>query len=214
MINDVKNEILLKICGLSKDDQIKMLNSLIKDITAECDEQKHYDPHHDLFNAKLRNVLNTHHTATLNAMTQQLQNTCGDIITTIYHIFDLMTDNGIYFKNTKQIHIDDHYTNCTISGHFVDEDNTIVFNIGFNVEMNHGYDYTGKFQLGIKENKEYFVCREVIVYMYDGRFTYDNIVNRFASDRMVQKDENGIHSKIKNICDITDKFCNYLDGKE
>lgn len=213
MNNDIKNEIIKTMSGLSKYDQIKMLIDLIEDITAECDEQKHYDPHNDRFNAKLRYVLNTHHTTTLNEMTQHMRNTCGDIITMIYRIFDLMTDNGIYFKNTTKIHIADHYTNCTISGHFVDEDNAIVLNIGFNVDINRSYDYTGKFQLGIKENEEYFVCREAKVYMHGGKFTYDNIVNRFVSDRMLQKDENGYHSKIKNICDITDKFCNYLDGK-
>ena len=221
MNNDIKNEILMKMGGLSKDDQIKILNSLIKDISAECDEQTHYDPHHDLFNATLRNVLHTHYTRTMNEMTHQIQNNCGDIISMIYHIFDLIADNGIHFKNTAKIHItENYYTNCIIFGHFVDEDDTIVLNIEFNVEMNHGYDYTGKFQLGIKEHndtineKEYFICREAIVYMYGGRFAHDNIVHRFVSDRMLQKDENGIHSKIKSICDVADKFCKYLDKTE
>ena len=212
MINDIKNEILMKMSGLSKYDQIKMLCSLIEDITAECDEQKHYDPHKDLFNRTFRDIMDANRVKRCIDLNNKMQKTCGDIISMIYHIFHILSCANIYVVNDTTLKVVENEASTTISGDFTTEDHKWVINVEFIVAMNT-YDYDGYIYFRFKDmygGACEQLCNSINVRMYDDHFEYTNIVTEFAK-KLSHTDDADVKYNIKRICRVCESFISDIE---
>ena len=212
MSDNIKNEILLKMSDLSKDDQIKMLNSLIKDITAECNEQTHYDPHNDRFNVTFRHIMNENRVKRCIDLNNKMQKTCGGIISMIYRIFHMLSCANIYVMNDTALNVVENTASTIISGDFTTEDHKWMINVKFIVTMDT-CDYDGYIYFRFKDMYGGAcdqLCNSINVRMYDDRFEYSNIVTEFAK-KLSHTDDANVKYNIKQICRVCESFVSYIE---